>query len=325
MDKIFLYQFTDPTCVWCWGNEPELRVIEYLYGDKIEIRFITGGLVEDVCSLYDLEMTKPEIISEANRRIAEDWIAASAIHGMPIVATNMQLYTELYPSSFPQNIAYHAAKHIDPHLAKRFLRDIREATLTKSKRTSQIDILIELAAESDIDPVKFIDQLSYGNAQADFMHDRMKCRRHGITGFPSYLIKRADTYITLGGYQRLPTLQSAISRLSKGKCRPRRIGPSLANLSDFIKRYKSVYPKEIEVTFGIDSNQARLMIEELIQNNKICARRVGNSLCISYMHPKEPLPKSIKTILATSDKSHHDNSAATTRSKSAKTKDKILT
>ena len=51
MDKIFIYQFTDPTCVWSWGNEPELRAIEYLYGDKVQIRFITGGLVEDITLL----------------------------------------------------------------------------------------------------------------------------------------------------------------------------------------------------------------------------------------------------------------------------------
>ena len=52
MRKITIYQFTDPTCVWSWGNEPELRAIEYLYGDKVQIRFITGGLVEDITTLF---------------------------------------------------------------------------------------------------------------------------------------------------------------------------------------------------------------------------------------------------------------------------------
>ena len=48
MDKITIYQFTDPTCIWCWGNEPTLRALDYLYGNKIDIEFIMGGLVEDI-------------------------------------------------------------------------------------------------------------------------------------------------------------------------------------------------------------------------------------------------------------------------------------
>ena len=43
MERITILQFTDPICVWCWGNEPVLRAIEYLYGDKVRIEFIMGG------------------------------------------------------------------------------------------------------------------------------------------------------------------------------------------------------------------------------------------------------------------------------------------
>ena len=325
MNKIFIYQFTDPTCVWSWGNEPELRAIDYLYGDKVELRYVTGGLVEDITTLYNIEAPKSEVINEANQLIANEWAAASAIHGMPVVTANMQLYTEQYSSSFPQNIAYQAAKRIDPLGAKRFLRRIREATLTEGKRTSQIDVLIELATESDIDAVAFINQFTYGSAQADFMNDRMKCRRNGITGFPSYILKRADTYITLGGYQKLSTLHSAIARLSKEKCRPRRIGPSLANLSDFIKRYKSVYPKEIEVAFGIDSNRASLMINQLLQSRKIHAVPVGNSLRISIMQPKQSLPSNANKEAAVTDKSTKNQPNIGNLRTNSKVKDKALT
>ena len=325
MDKIFIYQFTDPTCVWSWGNEPELRAIDYLYGDKVEIRYVTGGLVEDITTLYNIEAPKSEIISEANQLIANDWAAASAIHGMPVVTANMQLYTEQYSSSFPQNIAYQAAKRIDTLAAKHFLRRIREATLTESKRTSQIDVLIELAAESNIDTVEFINQFTYGNAQADFMNDRIKCRRNGITGFPSYIIKRTDTYITLGGYQKLSTFHSAIARLSKEKCRPRRIGPSLANLIDFIKRYGSVYPKEIEVAFGIDSVRASLMVNQLLQNRKIHALPVGNSLRISILHSKQSMPSYVGTESAITDKSIKSQPSAGNSRTNSKAKNKALT
>lgn len=298
MDKIFIYQFTDPTCVWSWGNEPELRAIEYLYGDKVEIRYVMGGLVEDITTLFNLELPKSQIIERANELIASDWLAASAIHGMPVVTKNMHLYSEQYSSSYPQNIAYHAARHIDPAAAKIFLRRMREATLTECKRTSQIDVLIELANEAGLDSAEFINHYTDSNSQTDFVSDRMMCRRNGITGFPSYLIKRADTYITLCGYQKLSSLQSAISRLSRDKIRPRRIGPSLANMMDFIKRYKRVYPKEIEVCFSLDENQTSLMLNTLSQSRRIHTTPVGNSSCISPMQSKQALSQSLDNIFS---------------------------
>lgn len=275
MNNITIYQFTDPTCIWCWGNEPLLRALDFLYEDKINIEFIMGGLVEDITTLFGFKGPSSLIIERANARIYENWRAATARHKMPIGNGLVQLYAEHYTSSFPQNIAYEAAKRIDKEKAKYFLRRIREATFTEARRTSQIDVLIELAAESGIDAAQFIDHYTSGEAMSDFMRDRMKCRRHGITGFPSYLIKRDDTNIILGGYQNLSTLHAVISRLSGGKVKPRKIGPSRANIVNFIKRYRSVYPVEIEVAFALDSAQTNLIIEGLLRDNVISAQSIG--------------------------------------------------
>ena len=275
MDKIIIYQFTDPACIWCWGNEPTLRALDYLYGNKIDIEFIMGGLVEDINTLFEADSNNPHAIENANARIRENWVAASKRHGMPIKECNIDLYTERYTSSFPQNIAYEAAKRINPQKAKHFLRRIREATFTEGKRTSQIDVLVELAAESDINPAQFIDEYTYGDAQADFMQDRMTCRRNGITGFPSYLIKSQDTSIILGGYQNLTTFHNIIKRLSNGSIKPRRVGPSLAKVMEFINRYQSVYPVEIEVAFGLDKAHTDLMVEELVASGSLISMPIG--------------------------------------------------
>ncbi len=280
MSKITIYQFTDPTCIWCWGNEPMLRAIDYLYGDKVAVEFIMGGLVEDVTTLYDFDGPVSLIIERANARIAENWHAASARHGMPVTREYMNLYTERYTSSFPQNVAYEAAKRVDKTKAKLFLRRIREATFVENRRTSQIDVLMELATESGLDSVQFIDQYTYGGAQTDFMQDRMKCRRNGITGFPSYLIREGATNIILGGYQNLATMNTIISRLSDGKIKPRRVAPSIANVLDFIKQYKRVYPVEIEVAFSLDKARVDLMIEGMCREHRVEKEVAGNGVCI---------------------------------------------
>jgi hypothetical protein len=104
----------------------------------------------------------------------------------------------------------------------------------------------------------------------------MKCRRNGITGFPSYLIKNASTKISLGGYQNISTFHTIIGRLSEGKIKPRRLGPSLANVTDFMRRYQTAYPVEIEVTFGLDRDRTDLMIDELIRAGRLTSEQVGN-------------------------------------------------
>lgn len=280
MSKITIYQFTDPTCIWCWGNEPMLRAIDYLYGDRVAVEFIMGGLVEDVTTLYEFEGPTSLVIERANARIAENWHSAAARHGMPVTREYMNLYTERYTSSFPQNIAYEAAKRLDKDKAKLFLRRIREATFVENRRTSQIDVLTELAMEVGFDAAQFLDQYTYGGAQADFMQDRMKCRRNGITGFPSYLIREGVTNIILGGYQNLATMNTLISRLSDGKVKPRRVAPSIANVIDFIKRYKTVYPVEIEVAFSLDRARTDLMIEGLYGEHRIEKEVAGNGFRI---------------------------------------------
>lgn len=276
MEKITIYQFTDPVCVWCWGNEPVMRAIDYLYGNKVGIEYIMGGLIEEITTLYDLKGSKRQIIERANAIMAEHWLSASDRHGMPVNTRHMALFSERYPSSFPQSIAYEAARRIDATAAKRLLRRIREATFVEARRTSQIDVLIELAAEVGIDAARFIDEYTTGEAQNDFSQSRMKCRRNGITGFPSYLIKNASTKISLGGYQNISTFHTIIGRLSEGKIKPRRLGPSLANVTDFMRRYQTAYPVEIEVTFGLDRDRTDLMIDELIRAGRLTSEQVGN-------------------------------------------------
>ena len=276
MDKITIYQFTDPVCVWCWGNEPTMRAIDYLYGNKVGIEYVMGGLIEDITTLYDLKGSTREIIDGANSRIAENWLKASERHGMPVNTRHFALFSERYPSSFPQNIAYEAARHIDPTAAKRFLRRIREATFIEARRTSQMDVLVELAVETGFEAARFIDAYTSGDAQSDFARSRMKCRRNGITGFPAYIIKCGSTKITLSGYQNLSTFHSIIGRLSEGRIKPRRLGPSQANIIDFMRRYQSAYPVEIEVTFGLDRPRTDLMINELSRSGKLIVESVGN-------------------------------------------------
>ncbi len=288
MNKITIYQFTDPVCAWCWGNEPVMRAIDYLYGDRIDVEFIMGGLVEDIATMFEDDGRTADAVAHANDRIRKGWIAASARHGMPVRTEPFTLFSSRQPSSFPQNIAFEAAKRLDPAAAKRFLRRLREATFAEARPTAQIDVLIELATEAGLDATEFVDEYTHGNAQADFMQDRTKCRRNGITGFPSYLIKNGQTSIILGGYQNLATFHTVIRRLSDGRIKPRKASPSPANVADFVRRYTTVYPVEIETVFGIDRSQTDTIVDELIRTKRISAEAIGDGRRLTIVPKKRP-------------------------------------
>ena len=309
MNRIKIYQFTDPVCVWCWGNEPVIRALDYLYGNKIGIEYIMGGLVEDITTLYDLTGPKSVVIDRANEIIASNWAAASARHGMPVNTEHMSLFSERYPSSFPQNIAYEAAKRINPAKAKQLLRRIREATFLESRRTSQMDVIIELATEVGFDTAQFINEYTTGSAPGDFMQERMRCRRNGITGFPSYLIKNGSTKIILSGYQNLSTMHSIIGRLSDGKVKPRRTGPSQANLLDFMRRYESAYPAEIEIAFGLDRDKTDLMIGQLINSKKIVSTPAGNGFRLTIADSAHFTPRPRRDHAKNSTEAKHQTAS----------------
>ena len=114
------------------------------------------------------------------------------------------------------------------------------------------------------------------------MHDRMKCQRNGISGFPSYIVVAGNTKIILSGYQSLPTLQALITKLSCGKIKPRRIGPTLRNVTSFIKHYGTTFPVEIEIAFSLDKAKTDLMIDTLLKEGKIDAEEIGNGTRLRY-------------------------------------------
>ena len=103
---------------------------------------------------------------------------------------------------------------------------------------------------------------------------------------PSYLVKEGSTNIILGGYQNLATFQTVISRLSDGKIKPRRVGPSLANVMDFVKRYKSVYPVEIEVAFALDRARTNLMIAQLERERRVESVAIGDGCRLMAINPR---------------------------------------
>ncbi len=280
---IELIQFTDPVCTWCWGSEPLLRRLETRFGDQIKSSFVMGGLVKDIRDFYDSTNDiggiggTPEA---ADRQIAKHWEEASPRHGMPVETKDYHLFTNEYPSTYPQNIAYKAAQMEDQTLADRFLRRIREASSAEGKQTNATEVLIELASEVGLDITKFIERLGDGTAKKAFEYDQNLCSQLNIHGFPTFLVKHAEKAVLLRGWQQYETLKSVLQQLTNGAILEHDVDTSDASILAFIKAHGNLAPAEIKFAFNLSDDETEALITRLLSQNAIRKRAVGNGFFI---------------------------------------------
>lgn len=238
-------QITDPVCTWCYGNEPELRTIEFLYGAKCD--FLMGGLVEDIRNFYDAYNDIGGDASRSNNSIISHWREASTRHKMPITSGKFELFSNEFPSTYPQNIAYKAALLSEPHLASLFLRNIRVATACYGKITSKPEVLIEIANESGLDIAQFLKAFESKEAKEAFLNDRRAIASLGVRGFPAFLIEYNGKRTLLRGYQSLESFKAVIKALG---AESKEVVLNKEEVMRYLNTFKSAFLCELEVCFG---------------------------------------------------------------------------
>jgi len=273
---IEIIEFTDPVCTWCWGSEPVLRKLETHYGDQLRIGYVMGGLVKDIREFYDNYNGIGGDAEKSNNQIIKHWLEASERHGMPVKSEGFRLFSNEYPSTYPQNIAYKAAQMEDQNLADRFLRRIREASAAEARQTSQLEVLIELAAEVGLDVAAFIERFNDGSAEAAFEKDLQTTAEFGAQGFPTFLVKYGEKGILLRGYQRYATFQAVIKTLAGETIQEHAPEKSEEKVLAFIEKQGRVAPVEIQTAFDISDAEQQSFIDFLLSKHLISLSPAGN-------------------------------------------------
>lgn len=280
--KVEIIEFSDPVCTWCWGSEPLLKKLKVRYKDQLSVKYIMGGLVKDINDFYDSFNDIGNDANNSNKQIVAHWLEASSRHQMPVTSEGFKLFSNDYPSTYPQNIAYKAAQMEDEILASKFLRRLREATITQGKITSQLGTLIELASEVGLDVGKFIESFSDGSAEAAFYDDLKLTHDYGVRGFPSFLIRYGEKEILLRGYQSYDTVKAVIASLTDNQIIEQKVNKSSEKILEFISEYKNVAPIEIMTAFNLDKKEYQDVINSFVKANKIKIEIVGNG---SFIKP----------------------------------------
>jgi putative protein-disulfide isomerase len=273
---IELVQFTDPVCMWCWGSEPLLRKLEIRFGDQVRSSFVMGGLVRDIRDFYDDANDIGGTPEAANEQIARHWEEAFSRHGMPVETKDYHLFTNEYPSTYPQNIAYKAAQMEDEVLANRFLRRIREASSAEGRQTNAIEVLIELASEVGLDLGKFLERMEDGTARSAFEKDQQLCARLGIHGFPTFVVKYGEKAVVLRGWQQYDTIKRVMQQMAGGVLVERDVDASDEGILAFIEAHGSLAAAEIQAAFDLSPDQTEGVIARLESRSSVERRKVGS-------------------------------------------------
>lgn len=266
--------YTDPCCVWCWAMEPVFRALETRYPGDISIRYVMGGMVEDIRRFEDEANGIGSDLTLVNRQIADHWLEAAPIHGMPVMAEDLRLFSGERLSTYPPSIAYKAAQIASPEKADLYLRLLRDAAFTRALPINDPDVIAQLAREAGLDMPAFEKALKDGSAERAFMGDLGLTRATGVGVFPTFRLKTARArQMYMRGYQRYEDFQRAFRQL---------LGDDLQPLPS---------PPDEEVLLWLIRNQGRLAFEELCQafdfDSRAQAERWAEGLIQSGLLQKE--------------------------------------
>lgn len=285
MKKIIITTYTDVLCSWCWATEPAYRALETRFPDEIEFRYVYGGMIR---SMADLAETADEAagleVARANQKILGHWQEGVKLHHMPIRAEGFGLFTDdpRTQSSYPQGIAFKAAQVANPELANRYLRRVREATMTEAKITSQREVQIELAREIGLDIEKFTQALDDGTAERKLNGDLMLTQAQGVDVFPTFFIKTERAREgRLNGYNRFDDFAMVIGQLTDGDLQPTAAPWDEDELEYLLHKTPRLTREELFRAFDLESReQVDEKIDALVARGRLRKKSVGSSYLV---------------------------------------------
>lgn len=282
--KFEVIEFTDPLCTWCWGSEPIIRKLKSRFSKTLKVSYVMGGLVEDIRNFRDDKNNIGGDIKNTNDNIAKHWLEASHIHKMPVFVKGFKLFSNDYYSSYPVNIAYHAAKLQSEKLANKYLRRLREAVATEAAQITNRNVLIELASDSGLKVGSFIQAMENGIAGRKFQEDLLFTRTNKVYGFPAYLIRNNynGKSLILKGYHSYNDFKEVLQYLSEEELHEEVNENSPEAIIDYLKKEIKIAPIELQLVFDLTDKELEEMISLLDNKGYISVEEVGTGSFIYY-------------------------------------------
>lgn len=236
-----------------------------------------GGLVADIENFSDPsnQIGGPKW----REQVAAHWLEASNNHGMPV---DIRIWHDTgnggFTSTYPASIAYKSAQFQNEIKANRFLRMMREGAAAEYKFIQKPEVQAELAGEAGLNSDRLIKDIKSGRAERAFKEELKECRRQGITGFPTFLIRDLNSKekLILGGYRRFNEFVNAFHELTGDTINPTFPEVNEDSIITFVRKYKKVAEREIQEVFDLSKEDTDKYISLLISERSMVKKKVGN-------------------------------------------------
>lgn len=213
-DRLNIIYFTDPLCCWSWVFEPVWQQLRDTLAPVLTYQYCMGGMLSSWNEYNDTvnAVTRPI-------QMGPVWLHAKYTSGTYI--NDRLWFTDPPASSYPACVAVKSAGMQSAAAGELYLYKLREAALVNSKNIARKEVLLEIACEvqkelkSSFNYDLFLKQLTSADIINQFKRDLELVRLHGISRFPSLLIrvegKKQSVIVT--GYRPYEAIMATIEAL----------------------------------------------------------------------------------------------------------------
>jgi putative protein-disulfide isomerase len=267
--------YTDPHNIWCWGFEPTIRRLEVRYPDTVQIETRQGGLFEDFSPVR--EQWARMSGGRWKDSVRAFFEAVSSQHRMPMAADAMIDSSDDFDSTWPACIAAKAADLQGADQGWRYLRRLREAWCLEGRGIHRKDVQATVAKETGLDVEAFVRALEDGSANDAFQRDRDECQALGISGFPTFVVRRGDETRHVDGWRPWDGFEE-ILRDVYPQLEPEPLKVDQDTAMRLVQRYGMLATCELAAILGTTDDDAEILLEELEGREDVVRRPVGRGI-----------------------------------------------
>ncbi len=178
-----LHYYHDPLCGWCYAAEP---LIQAAAAAGVPVLLHGGGLWDPPGRVPDAKRAQMKVTDRRINALTGQVFGAAYLDGL------LDDPATIFHSR-PTISAILAVEQLDARAALPMLAAIQRAHYVDGRRVVERDVLVELAGKLGLDNTAFSAALDAVLVDEHIRGTRETMNRHGLHGFPSFLLERDGT------------------------------------------------------------------------------------------------------------------------------------
>jgi putative protein-disulfide isomerase len=182
-----LWYIADPMCSWCWGFAPVIERIKAVYGERMKIALVLGGLRPG---------TTAPVTAAFRAEILHHWHDVHQRTGQPF-AFDTALPEGFVYDTEPAARAVVTVGALEPGSTFGYFKAVQTAFYAEARDVTRAEVLADVAGPFGVERVRFLEHFeSDESRRRTLMHFRQS-RELGVQGFPTAILQNAAGYALL--------------------------------------------------------------------------------------------------------------------------------